>query len=167
MIADDPRPPTGDAVPPTAQLPTPGPLMRIVSDQRIAFLIVGGINTLVGAAWFVLLLELLGPAVGYMTVLLCTHVAAVLCAFVLYRRVVFRVVGNVWRDLLRFEIVNLTALGINVITLPVLIEVFHWPVLPAQCAIVVVYTVVSWFGHRDFSFRRTPPKPQTRMQEAT
>jgi hypothetical protein len=29
-------------------------------------------------------------------------------------------------------------------------------VLPAQMTIVVVYMLISWFGHRGFSFRRTP-----------
>ncbi|CAM3342563.1 GtrA family protein [Mycobacterium frederiksbergense] len=165
MIADDPQPPVAETHTPTGASGAPGPLLRIIRDQRVAFLIVGGINTLVGTAWFFLFLKLLGPVVGYMVVLLCAHIAAILCAFILYRRFVFRVTGHVWRDLVRFEMVNLSALGVNLVTLPILVEFLHWPVFPAQCAIVVVYTAMAWFGHRDFSFRRKPLRPQRHMQE--
>ena len=53
-----------------------------------------------------------------MAVLLCAHVASVLCAFVLYRTFVFRVHGHVLRDLARFEVVNLTSLGVNAVRFP-------------------------------------------------
>ncbi|AKN17291.1 hypothetical protein B586_13095 [Mycobacterium haemophilum DSM 44634] len=134
----------------------PGPLFRLIRDQRVAFLIVGGINTAIPTAWFALLLWLFQDAVGYLGLLLCAHVVAVLCAFVLYRRFVFRVTGHVVRDLVRFELVNLSVLGANVAVLPLLVEVFGWPVLPAQVVIVGAAVVFSWFAHRGFSFRRTP-----------
>ena len=47
----------------------------------------------------------------------------------LYRRFVFRVRGHVWRDLGRFELVNLGALAVNAALLPVFVEVFGFPVL--------------------------------------
>jgi putative flippase GtrA len=53
-------------------------------------------------------------------------------------------------------VVNLSAVSFNAALLPLLVEVFHWPVLPSQMTIVVVYMMISWFGHRGFSFRRTP-----------
>jgi putative flippase GtrA len=134
-----------------------GPLFRLVRDQRIAFLIVGGMNTAIGAVWFVLFLWLFPHgAVGYLSALVCAYLAATLCAFVLYRRFVFRVTGHVLRDLARFGLVNLSALGFNFATLPVLVEVLGWPVLPSQFAIAGVTVVYSWFAHRGFSFRRSP-----------
>jgi putative flippase GtrA len=143
--------------PPAGMKGVPGPLFRLVRDQRFAFLIVGGMNTAIGAVWFMLFLWLFpGGAVGYLGALLCAHIAAVLCAFVLSRRFVFRVTGHVLRDLVRFELVNLSTLGFNFATLPVLVEVLGWPVLPSQFAIAGVTVVYSWFAHRGFSFRRSP-----------
>jgi len=143
--------------PPAGMTGVPGPLFRLVRDQRVAFLIVGGMNTAIGAVWFVLFLWLFphGPA-GYLSALICAYLAAVLCAFVLYRRFVFRVTGHVLRDLARFGLVNLSALGFNFATLPVLVEVLGWPVLLSQFAIAGVTVVYSWFAHRGFSFRRSP-----------
>jgi putative flippase GtrA len=143
--------------PPAGMTGVPGPLFRLIRDQRVAFLLVGGANTAIGAVWFVFFLWLFpkGTA-GYLGALLCAHVAAVLCAFVLYRRFVFRVRGHVLRDLARFELVNLSVLGFNFATLPVLVEVLGWPVLPSQFAIAGVTVVYSWFAHHGFSFRRSP-----------
>jgi putative flippase GtrA len=141
---------------PARMIGEPGPLLRMIRDQRVAFLIVGGMNTAIGTAWFVLFLSLVGHTVGYLGVLLCAHIAAVLCAFVLYRRFVFRVTGHVLRDLARFEVINLSAVGFNFAMLPLLVEMLRWPVLFSQLVITGATVLISWFGHRGFSFRRTP-----------
>src|ERR1700733_1623628 len=119
--------------PPAGMTGDLGTLFRLVRDQRIAFLIVGGMNTAIGAMWFVLFLWLFprGPA-GYLGALVCAYLAATLCAFVLYRRFVFRVTGHVLRDLARFGLINLSTLAFNFAVLPVLVEVLGWPVLASQ-----------------------------------
>lgn len=134
-----------------------GPLLRLFRDRRIAFLFVGGINTVVGFGWFALFDITVGQLWGYMVTLLFAHVASVLCAFVLYRRLVFRVRGHVWTDLMRFELVYLTSLGINAVLLPLLVEFAHLEPIVAQALIVFVTTMVSYFGHSLFSFRRKEP----------
>jgi putative flippase GtrA len=143
--------------PPAGMSGVPGPLLRLIRDQRVAFLLVGATNTAIGTGWFVLFMTLFprGTA-GYLSALLCAHVAAVLCAFVLYRRLVFRVTGHVLRDLARFELVNLSTLGFNLAALPFLVEIFGWPVLVSQLGITGVTVIYTWFAHRGFSFRRSP-----------
>lgn len=131
-----------------------GPLLRLIKDRRVAFLIVGVVNTGVGFLWFILFELTVGRVWGYMATLLFAHVASVLCAFVLHRRFVFRVRGQMWLDLARFESVYLVALGVNAVLLPLLVEFAHIPPIPAQALIVFVTTMVSWFGHSHFSFRR-------------
>jgi putative flippase GtrA len=139
--------------PPAAQ--RPGALSRFVSDQRTAFLIVGGINTLVGLGCFAIAHLLWGDAIGYMGSLVVAYAVAILCAFVLHRRFVFRVQGHVLKDLARFTVVNLSVLGINAVLLPLLVEVFRLPVLPAQVIATFVSVCLSFFAHRSFSFRRS------------
>ncbi len=84
----------------------------------------------------------------------CAHVVSVLVAFVLYRFVVFRVRGHVLSDLWRFETVYLSALAVNFVLLPLLVEIASLPVLLAQALIVFVTSVMSWVGHKHYSFRR-------------
>jgi putative flippase GtrA len=143
--------------PPAKMTGVPGPLFRLIRDQRVAFLMVGGMNTVIGTGWFVLFLWLLPHgAAGYLYALACAHLAAVLCAFVLYRRFVFRVTGHVARDLARFELVNLSTLGFNFAALPLLVEILGWPPLLSQLVVTGVTVLYSWFAHRGFSFRRSP-----------
>ena len=144
-----------DAVPPGGMSGPPGWLLRLVRDQRVAFLIVGGINTVVGYLSFAAFLLTVGGRFHYLVALACAHVVSVLFAFVLYRFVVFRVRGHVLADLWRFETVYLAALAVNFVLLPVLVEIVHLPVLVAQALIVLVTSVMSWVGHKRYSFRRS------------
>ena len=143
-----------ESVPPGGMSGPPGWLLQVVRDQRVAFLSVGAINTGVGFLCFAGFLALLGQQ-RYMATLVCSHVVSVLIAFVLYRFVVFRVRGHLLADLWRFETVYLTALGVNFVLLPVLVEFAQLPVLLAQALIMVVTSVMSWVGHKHYSFRRT------------
>ena len=143
--------------PPAGMTGQPGPLLRLVRDQRVAFLMVGSVNTVVGYGWFVAFELTIGRYWGYFASLAFAHVFSVLCAFVLYRRFVFKVRGHVWRDLGRFELVYLVSISINFALLPVLVEFAHLQPLVAQALIVFVTTLISYFGHRGFSFRRVTP----------
>lgn len=138
-----------------------GPLFRLIRDQRVAFLLVGALNTGIGFVFFIIfdltvgawLDESVNRVVGSLGTLACAHVLSVLCAFVLHRTFVFRVRGHVWRDLARFEAVYLVAISVNAIILPILVELGLERIL-AQFSILLVTTFISYFGHKYFSFRR-------------
>ncbi|OBK60173.1 polysaccharide biosynthesis protein GtrA [Mycobacterium gordonae] len=145
----------------------PGPLIRLFRDQRMAFLAVGAINTVVGFSIFVACSETVGDftdrragtIAGALVTVGISHVLSVLFAFVMHRRFVFRVRGHVLRDFVRFESVYLTALGINAVALPVLVELgLHR--IPAQAVVILCTTLLSYFGHRHFSFRRSAADTQ-------
>jgi putative flippase GtrA len=141
-----------------------GLLLRVVKDRRVAFLFVGGLNTVIGTLWFLLFDSLLGTkwnGYGHYPALVITYVFSILCAFVLYRRIVFRVHGNVWRDLGRFSTVYISAFVVNLVLLWVMVHVFHWPAFLSQCLITFITTLFSWFGHNRYSFRRPDPKPSS------
>ncbi len=139
----------------------PGLVLRLIKDQRVAFLLVGATNTGVGFLFFVFFDLTVGawadqafnPTIGSLATLACAHVLGVLFAFVLYRRFVFRVTGHVLRDLARFESVYLVSIGINAVILPVLVG-FGWNRILAQFSILLITTLISYFGHKGFSFRR-------------
>ena len=147
--------------PDPSEAPRPGVLLRLIRDQRIAFLVVGAFNTGVGYLLFVLFDFLVGrqvtPALGAsaasVVTLLCAHVVAPMIAFVLHRNLVFRVRGHALRDFVRFQAVYVVTFSINIVLLPVLV-LLGIPTLLAQLLITVVTVVISWFGHKYFSFRR-------------
>ena len=128
----------------------------LLAREEIRFLIVGGINTVVGYALFALLQITIGDVIGYLGSLYLSYALSVTLAFVLHRRFTFRVngTGNVLLDFLRFASVYVVSLAINTVALPILIELAGMNSLAAQAIIVVVTTLVSYFGHKLFSFRR-------------
>ena len=134
----------------------------LVADERVRFLVVGGINTVVGYALFAILQITAGHVIGYLGSLYGSYVIAVTLAFVLHRRFTFQVhgTGNRFVDFVRFASVYVVSLAANTVVLPVFVELVGLDPLVAQAVSVVVTTVVSYFGHKYFSFRRTSaPEP--------
>jgi putative flippase GtrA len=123
-------------------------------EQGLRFLLVGAFNTAFGFALFALMLHLAGDHVHYLVVLVFAMIIAVLVAFAAYRTYVFRVRGNVLRDLGRFSLVYVGVLAANAILLPLLVEVAGLPVLTAQAIVVVATVITNFVLHRSFSFRR-------------
>ena len=142
-------------------------LRKLWADHRIRFLFVGGFNTAFGFLMFVLvgfavspLKAVIGPALASIVTLLVSHLLAAVVAFILYRRFVFRVSGNVAIDFVRFESVYLIPLGANAILLPALV-VWGMNQVIAQGLILITMTLMSYFGHRYFSFRRSSAEHQS------
>ena len=130
---------------------------RLRADERLRFLLVGGVNTVLGYGLFALLELTIATVIGYLGCLFITYAIATVIAFVLHRRFTFRVdgTGTVIVDFLRFSVIYLITLAINTLTLPALVELAHITPLIAQAAIIVVATTLSYFGHKFFSFRRS------------
>jgi putative flippase GtrA len=139
-------------------------ISRVTSDQRIRFLAVGATNTVVGYVVFAALTHWVfgGLPFGYLLSLIISYALSIILAFYLYRRFVFHVSGNVLIDLLRFVGVYAVSIGINILVLPLLVELLHIPVLISQALVLITTTLVSFFGHKTFSFRRAADEtPET------
>ena len=135
-------------------LPPAGPLTRLLRSQQVAYLVVGAVNTGIGLSFFALAHWLFGAAIGYMGSLAVAYALAILVAFALHRRFVFRVSGHWARDLVRFTGVQASSLGINAVLLPLLVEVARLGPLLAQTIATTLTVVVSFFAHKYFSFQR-------------
>ena len=131
-----------------------GPLQRLIRDQRVLFLLVGGANTLFSTLLYAGLVLLFGPKVPATLSLCIAWLVSVVLVFFVYRRLVFRVTGNGWADFVRFCSVNLASLGINAGLLLLLADVMRLPPIPVQIGITLLVVVFNYFGHKHFSFRR-------------
>lgn len=133
-------------------------LLGLYRDERVRFVMVGGANTAIGYGLFLLFELTTGPYLGYFFSLYASFFLASIVAFTLHRHYTFKVngTGNVFIDFVRFLSVYVVALLLNSIALPVFVELLGLPPWMAQAIIVVVTTLVSYFGHKYFSFRRKP-----------
>ncbi|MDI6943137.1 GtrA family protein [Microbacterium barkeri] len=143
-----------------------GPLLRLIRDRRVAFILVGGINTAVGFLWFTLFSALFRaalpdagwPDAGWpvFAIIACAQVTSMLSAFVFLRTLVFRVRGHLWRDFWRFVLVNAVNAMLNFVVVPALIAWLNWHEILAQLLFTVIVAIISWFAHSRFSFHRDP-----------
>lgn len=133
-----------------------GPLQRLIRDQRLLFLLVGGANTAFSTALFAGLVLLFGPGVPSAVSLTIAWVVSLLLVFNVYRHLVFRVSGHALRDFLRFVSVNLASFLVNAGALTLLVEILGLPAIPVQIVITIAVAVFNYFGHKYFSFRRKP-----------
>ncbi|MGK8524760.1 GtrA family protein [Nocardia asteroides] len=153
--ATDDRP--ASPVEQTAALPAdPGPLLRLVRRQEIAFAVVGAVNTGLGMALTIMWLAVLGERAPAAVAPALAYSVSVVVAFVLHRTLVFRVRGRLLRDLVAFVAVNSGGLVLNMALLQLGVSVLHLPSIPAAVAVMALVAGASFFGHRHISFRRTP-----------
>ncbi len=132
----------------------PGILLRLIKNQKVAFLLVGGVNTVLSTLLFIALELAFGRFVPSPVVLSAAWLISLVAVFFVYRKLVFRVRGHVWLDLGRFALVNLTSLLINMALLFVVADVLGYPRIPSQVAITCCTVFINYFGHKYFSFRR-------------
>lgn len=129
-------------------------LLELLRRPAVLFLLVGGFNTAVGLGTFAILYALAGDVLHYLGALVIAYAIGTVIGFVLHRRLVFDVRGQLARDFVRYVGVQVAALGLNSVLLPTLVEGLGVPVLLAQVLALGIVVVVSFFGHKLISFRR-------------
>ncbi|GAA4206600.1 hypothetical protein GCM10022252_68960 [Streptosporangium oxazolinicum] len=93
-------------------------------------------------------------AVPYLFLAMAAHLTTVVIVYPWYRLVVFRAAGQPWlTGYLRFYVVGLGFLATSLAGLPVLVELFHLPVMAAQALLLVISPTVSYAIHRAWTFR--------------
>lgn len=122
-------------------------------EEKIRYLLGGIYNTLFGYLAFAALLLLFERHLHYLVVLVISHVISVANAFIVYRRFVFKSTGRVLSEYLRFNLVYLVAFLFNIAALPFLVEIAGMTPLKGQAVITVVTVILSYVGHKYFSFR--------------
>ena len=137
----------------------PGPLARLIGNQKLVFLVVGGFNTGLATVWFIVWQLAIGDMWGYHAAIVLGYLCNVVTAFCTNRYVVFRVRGHVLRDFVRFTVVTLSAFAVNLVLMTIAVSGLGFPPIPSQLVITLFTAVVSFFGYRDFSFRRHKSEP--------
>lgn len=121
--------------------------------EKIMFLIAGAWNTIFGYFIFALLFYLLSAKVHYMILLAVSYIFSITNAYLSYKYFVFKTKGNVVTEYFRFYVIYGIAFLANLALLPVFVELLHVHPLMSQALIIVLTMIISYFGHKNFSFR--------------
>ncbi len=130
--------------------------------QKLRFLVSGGINVIVGLAVFPALVWA-SPFLeaNYIIALCVAQVICVVFAYLNYKTLVFRTRGNYLAEFVKFTSFYATSFGINLVVLPVLVEVLGVPIVPAQVGFMLVMVVASYFWHARVTFRNNAASGDT------
>ena len=144
------------------------------STQFVRYILVGGFNTLFGFGVFALLnwsFRGLG-SFAYMYAWLLANVLAITAAFLAYKWFVFKTRGNYLIEWIRCFGVYGSGMAFGAVALPVTVTLLrrsmHKPQFAPYVAVAlltVVTVILSFVGHKNFSFRQagdsTSPRSET------
>lgn len=124
------------------------------AGRPLRFLIAGGVNTVVGLAFYPLLLWSVPVLRTHYLLGLAISQAVCLCfAYVTYKIGVFRTRGNVPREFVRFASYYVLNYAANWLALPLLVEAGGVPPIIAQSAFTLFLIVGSYFWHSRLTFK--------------
>ena len=122
----------------------------LTNDQRVRFLIVGGINTAVGYGTFATVIFLGGH---YFLANFIATAVGVTVSYFLNKYFTFRQYKKSFTEILRFISVYLFSFILGNIILYVLVDIVSISPYLAGALNLIFTTLISWFGHKYFSFR--------------
>jgi putative flippase GtrA len=121
---------------------------------KIHFVLIGGINTVFGLAAYPLLYFWLAPhKLHYLQVLAISQAICITFAFVTNKYVVFRTVGNHFKEYIKFLSFHLIYFAINLAALPFMVEFLSMNPVWAQSFFAVAVIVSSYFWHSRITFQ--------------
>jgi putative flippase GtrA len=121
--------------------------------RKIDFLIIGGLNTVVGLTTFpALYFATKSYQLHYMIVLAISQVFCVTVAFFTNKYFVFRTKGNHLSEYLKFSAFYSAYFVINLIVMPVLVEIVGMNPVKSQILISIGIIISSYFWHSTITF---------------
>ncbi len=124
---------------------------RLKNRQEIRFVIVGLLNTLVGYGIYALLVFI---GLNYLISNTVATIIGVIHSYIWNRLYTFKSNNNVKKEIPKFISVYLISYIIGMITLYVFKDIFNISPYIAGLLNLVITTLISFFGHKYFSFRR-------------
>jgi putative flippase GtrA len=122
-------------------------------EEKLRFLVAGIVNTIIGYGLFAIMLFIFGTA-RYNIALVAAWVISVCASYTNFKLFVFKTRGTNWMtELLRSYIVYTGTLAVNLVVLNVFVKLVHLHPLVAQFASIFIVTMISYLGHKYFTFR--------------
>jgi putative flippase GtrA len=128
---------------------------------KVRFLLVGVWNTIFGYLVYIGLYTLFTrffaeQYIAYMTAMVLSNIVSIINAYIFHKYVTFKssVKGkNIWFEFFKFSATYLFTFLISLILLPIFVEYFQFIPQFAGAVVILICTVISYWGHSRISFR--------------
>jgi putative flippase GtrA len=130
-------------------------------NDKIRYLLTGGLNTLAGYGVCLAVYALLGRHLHVVPIGLICNVLVISLNFLTYKLLVFRTRGDWLREYLRCYVVYGASSAIGIVGVWVLVDGLGMAFRMAVALTMSVAIVFSWFGHSRFTYKaRNRPRPR-------
>jgi putative flippase GtrA len=130
-----------------------GQLLAEQHQIKIRFLLAGILNTVFGLGTFpVLYFMLAGFKLHYLAILTISQAICITFAFLTNKFLVFRTKGNYMAEFLKFITFHLSYFAVNLLVLPILVELLHFNPVIAQSLFAILVIASSYFWHSRITF---------------
>jgi len=121
-------------------------------EEKIRFLVAGVWNTIFGYFVFAALYFAFSKTIHYTILLVFSYIISITNAYMSYKFFVFRTKGYYMGEYVRFYAVYGITILINMALLPAAVELLKVHPIAAQGIFLLLTTIISYFGHKRFSF---------------
>ena len=130
-------------------------ITRLLGRQEFRFLMVGGINTAVGYGTYALFISL---GFDYLVAFTIATIVGVVNSYLWNRFFTFRSSSKALSEISRFALVYLVSFCVGLLFLKVIVGWLGINQYLAGILNIMMTTAISWFGHKNFSFKTKEDK---------
>ncbi len=123
-----------------------------IKSQSIRYIITGVWNTVFGILVYALLIKLLGEN-HYILLAVVSNIISITNAYICYKLFVFKTKGNILKEYLKCYVVYGLSMLLGLLLLYVLVDIAGLNPVTANIISVLLLTIVSFIGHRYYSFK--------------
>jgi len=127
----------------------------LVTKERVLYVVVGGWNSVFQYVIFASLVYLLSGHVAVWVVLPIAYVIGSINGFVCFKYIVFRSDGHALHEYMRFNMVYVPLLVINMVALPMLIRAWDLNAYAVQAVLIPVFVVAGYVANKLFTFGKS------------
>lgn len=125
-------------------------LSDLLKRKGVRFLIVGAINTAVGYGSYAVLISI---GLQYLIANTLATIIGVINSYLWNRFFTFKSKGKAMSEIVRFSLVYATSYCISMLFLYLIVGRLGVNVYIAGALNIIITTIISWFGHKNFSFK--------------
>lgn len=122
--------------------------------EKLLYLVVGGWNTLFTYVSFSALYYLLHGQLFSSVILFLSYALSSINGFLGFRYVVFKSKGHPVVEYLKFQLVWIPLLAINLVALPLMLAYTSLNAYVVQALFAVSFLVIGYLGNKYFTFRK-------------
>ena len=126
---------------------------RTILNEKIAFIVASGWNTLIGCGSFFTFYHLLHKNVHYLAIITLSHFLCVINNWLIFRWLVFRSKSRLLPEYIRYNLTSIFILCFQFFGLWLLVELFGFQPIPSQLALVATTLILSYGTHKYYAFR--------------